>query len=203
MSRITTRQPDPAISAVILAGGASTRMGRDKAWVEFKGRPLIHLAVETVRAFGVRQIFISGRGDQDFTALKCPVLLDLKPGFGPLGGIERALQACSAPLLLVLAVDMPGMTVEFLRQLAGQCNPFTGCVPQLRGRLEPLAAIYPRSCHQIACDFIATSRHVAGDFAAACRKSEAVRITPVKPAHEICFANWNTPSDTMRSSWMA
>ena len=79
------------LGAVILAGGESKRMGRDKAWVEFSGRPLIAHAVDKITALGVREIFISGRAGQDFSAWKLPVLFDLEPGFGPLGGIERAL----------------------------------------------------------------------------------------------------------------
>lgn len=109
---------DMRLSAVILAGGQSSRMGCDKAWVEFEGRPLIALAVEKVRDLRVNEIFISGREGVDYGALNCPVLLDLEPGFGPLGGIERALRDCASPLLLVLAVDLPRMTARFLGNLA-------------------------------------------------------------------------------------
>ncbi len=92
-------------SAVILAGGESKRMGGDKAWVESGGRPLVQLAVEKVRELGIKEIFTSGRAGEDYSALKCAVLFDLEPGFGPLGGIERGLHECASPLLLVLAVD--------------------------------------------------------------------------------------------------
>src|ERR1051325_1673089 len=105
------------LSAVILAGGRSRRMGRDKAWLEFRGRPLIVRAVELARGLGVREIFISGRAEVDYSQLNCRVLLDEQPGLGPVAGIERALQAAEAPLLLVLAVDLPRMTPDFLNQL--------------------------------------------------------------------------------------
>ena len=71
--------PEMDLSAVILAGGESRRMGRDKAWMELEGQPLVALAVEKVRALGVTEIFISGRAGQDYSALTCPVLFDLKP----------------------------------------------------------------------------------------------------------------------------
>lgn len=186
-------------SAVILAGGKSTRMGRDKAWVEHDGKPLVQLAVEKVRELGVAQIFISGRPDKDYSRLKCRVLFDLEPGFGPMGGIERGLHECVSPLLLVLAVDLPRMTTAFLRKLSARCDPLTGVVPTLRGELEPLAAIYPKRCHAIAFDFIARSRYAARNFAEACLREQAVRKHPVGQADAGCFGNWNRPEDVTRT----
>lgn len=185
------------LSAVILAGGASRRMGRDKAWMETDGQALLARAVAVVRELGVNEVFVSGREGQDYSALRCPVLVDLEPGFGPLGGIERGLKASSSPLLLILAVDLPHMTSAFLRKLAARCDALTGAVSKLNGELEPLAAIYPKRCHAIAFDFITQSHHAARDFAEACRRERAVRTFPVPPADAGCFANWNTPEDVV------
>jgi molybdopterin-guanine dinucleotide biosynthesis protein A len=183
------------LSAVILAGGESRRMGRDKAWVEWDGKPLIAHAVEKVRRLGVAETFISGRAGEDYSALNCPVLMDLEPDFGPLGGIERGLHAATSPLLLVLAVDLPHMNTEFLKQLFTGCDRLTGVVPELDGRLEPLAAIYPKRCHAFAFEAIAKSRRAARDFAAACLRERAVRTVRVSAADAVCFANWNSPAD--------
>src|SRR5215471_18172273 len=98
------------LSAVILAGGESSRMGRDKAWVELDGQPLLEHALMTVRSSGISEIFISGRAGTDYSRLRCPVLLDRESGSGPLAGIERALETTQAALTLVLAVDLPRMT---------------------------------------------------------------------------------------------
>jgi molybdopterin-guanine dinucleotide biosynthesis protein A len=170
-------------------------MGRDKAWMELDGIPLVRLAVEKIRLVGITEIFISGREDRDYSSLNCPVLQDLEPGFGPLGGIERALHACTSPLLLVLAVDMPHMTPAFLRKLVQHSDPLTGAVPKLAGHLEPLAAIYPKRCHAYAYDAVIKRRHAVRDFAAACQREHAVRLLPVADADTGCFANWNTPAD--------
>ena len=183
------------LSALILAGGESRRMGRDKAWVEFNGRPLIQLAVEKVRAIGVEELFISGRVGADYSEMGCPVLFDLEPGFGPMGGIERGLCVCASPLLLVLAVDLPRMTPTFLDKLATRCNRLTGVVPLLNERLEPLAAIYPHRCHFFARSAIAQGRYSARSFAESCLKEHAVRTLHVSAADATCFANCNTPSD--------
>ncbi len=186
------------LSAVILAGGESRRMGRDKAWVELDGQPLIKLALAKIRRLGVEEIFISGRPGEDYSGLKCPVLTDLEPGYGPLGGIERALCSCTTPLLLVLAVDLPHMTSGYLERLARQCEPWVGVVPQRDGGLEPLAAIYPQRCHAILRDFIAQSRRVARDFAEACLRAGAVKTWPVPKGEADCFTNWNQPGDMAR-----
>jgi molybdopterin-guanine dinucleotide biosynthesis protein A len=183
------------IGAVILAGGQSSRMGRDKAWVEFEGQPLIVRALGTLRDSGITEIYISGRADTDYSALQRPVLLDREPGFGPLGGIERALEASHAPLMLVLAVDLPRMTAEFLRKLGGDCDPLTGIVPTSGDRIEPLAAIYPKRCHTIARECLLKRRRAAQDFADASRREGAVRFFAVPDADLRCLENLNTPSD--------
>jgi len=188
-------------SAVILAGGEARRMGRDKAWLELDGQPLVALAVEKVRALGVTEIFISGRAGRDYSAVPCPVLFDREPGFGPLGGIERGLHECTSPLLLVLAVDLPRMSSVFLQKLADRCDRLTGALPMLAGELEPLAAIYPKRCHALAADALVKSRHSARDFAAACRTERAVRVLPVTETEAGCFANWNEPGDIRPSDW--
>jgi molybdopterin-guanine dinucleotide biosynthesis protein A len=183
------------VSAVILAGGESRRMGQDKAWLEVEGQPLIHRALRALQAAGLAEIFISGRPGVNYCKLGCPVLLDLEPGFGPLGGIERALRAASSPLLLVLAVDLPRMSPAFLRKLQSKCDPLTGAVPKLRGNLEPLAAVYPRRCHGIAADFLTRRDHAVRDFVAAALNEHAVRTFSVSETDARCFANWNAPVD--------
>jgi molybdopterin-guanine dinucleotide biosynthesis protein A len=183
------------LSAVILAGGQSSRMGRDKAWVEFDGQPLIHRALDAVRSSGITEIFVSGRAGTDYSILRCPVLLDLESGLGPLSGIERALDTTEASLMLVLAVDLPRMTAGFLQGLVGHCEPLTGVIPKLKERLEPLAAVYPKRCRFIARDCLLKRRLAARDFAEACLRERAVRTFVVPRADRSCFDNWNSPSD--------
>lgn len=183
------------ISAVILAAGESSRMGRDKARVELDGRTLLSRAVATVRAAGIREVFISGREGGNYTGLDCPVLYDAAPGCGPLAGIVEGLRAAGNPLVLVLAVDLPGMTGAFLRKLAARCNARTGAVPELNGRLEPLAAIYPRRCQGLAEELLQEGRRAARAFAEACRRERAVGAFPVAPSDAACFENCNTPAD--------
>lgn len=182
-------------SAVILAGGESRRMGRAKAWLEIDGKPLIQLAVEKVRTLGICEIFISGRAGEDYSALNCPVLFDLEPGFGPIGGIERGLHECTSPLLLVLAVDLPRISPALLGRMRKACDRLTGVVPKLCEQLEPLAAIYPKRCHALAFAAIAKAQYSARDFASACLREKAVRTYAVTQREASDFMNWNRPAD--------
>ena len=188
------------LSAVILAGGQSRRMGRDKAWLELDGRPLIARAEELVRILGVREIFISGRVETDYSLLGCPVLLDERPGLGPLAGIERALQSAGEPLLLVLAVDLPRMTPAFLNTLIRHCQAETGAVPERAGMLEPLAAVYPKRNHALAVEALNAGRSAARDFAEACAAQGMVRKFPILPSDARCFDNWNSLADVEEST---
>jgi molybdopterin-guanine dinucleotide biosynthesis protein A len=186
------------LSAVILAGGQSTRMGRDKAWVRYQGLPLVEAALEKVRSLGIQEAFISARFDQDFSLLRCRVLVDGEVGFGPMSGIEHALRASNAPLLLVLPVDLPGMTAGCLRKLIACCDRLTGAVAKLGSRLEPLVAVYPTRCYEYARMNIARGDYAVQGFAAACLHEHAVRLFRVPDGFASCFTNCNTPEDLAR-----
>ena len=170
-------------------------MGRDKAWLEAKGQPLIQRAIATARELGSAEVFISGRPEKDYSSLGCPVLLDRHSGMGPLAGIERGLEACSSPLLLVLAVDLPGLNVAFLRKLLGLCGASTGVVPTLNGHFEPLAAIYPKRSYSVVADRLNQSRYAASGFADECVRQKLVRKYPVPPKEAGFLANWNSAAD--------
>lgn len=186
-------------AAIILAGGESRRMGRDKAWIEVGGKSLIVRAILTAQEAGAAEVYVSGRAGVDYTQLGVPVLLDLHPGLGPLGGIERGLRQATAPLLLVLAVDLARMQPAYLQSLWMHCDGLTGVVPKRRGRLEPLAAFYPHRCHAIASSLISRCRYAAQEFALACHQERAVRFLTVPAASEGFFANWNAPADLPES----
>src|SRR3974390_2217688 len=80
------------LSAVILAGGESRRMGHDKAWLRGGGQSLLARAMSAVRDSGIEEALISGRAGADYSTLRCPILFDREPGCGPLSGIEHQLR---------------------------------------------------------------------------------------------------------------
>jgi len=182
-------------SAVILAGGRSQRMGSDKAWLQLGGQPLVVRQVELARALGAAEVFISGRAGVDYDPLDCRVLHDRVADAGPLAGIEAALAAISTPLLLVLAVDMPRMTPLPLQTLLVCCTERRGAIPRFDHRVEPLAAIYPRSALQVAQELLDMHCYAARNFAERCVGLKLAAFIDLPEQHSACFENWNTPAD--------
>jgi molybdopterin-guanine dinucleotide biosynthesis protein A len=183
-------------SAVILAGGQSNRMGRDKAWLELDGQTLLSRQLQLARNAGAAELFISGRAGVDYSGLDGRVILDAFPDAGPLAGIERALEAAAHSLCLTLAVDMPDLSPAFLRELLARCEADRGVVPRLGHRLEPLAAVYPRSSQALARQLLQADRDASPrQLARTCADSGTVTIYPVNPADAWRLRSWNQPSD--------
>lgn len=182
-------------SAVILAGGKSSRMGCDKAFLEIGGQALLARQIAIARAAGATESFISGRAGTDYSAFGCRVLKDNFPNAGPLAGIEAALAAAKNPLLLVLAVDLPEMNSDFLRALAAHGGENSGVVARVNGNLEPLAAFYPKSSQSLAETLLCAGRNAVINFAEQCVQANLVRLVEL-PAYETkYFTNWNSPTD--------
>ena len=182
-------------SAVILAGGKSSRMGRDKAWLEVGGQPLLGRQIGLARELGAAEVFISGRAGTDYGAFGCRVLPDQFAGAGPLAGIERALEAAASPLVLVLAVDLPEMNAEFLRRLGAGCGENMGAIPRVNGNLEPLAAFYPKSAQSLAEARLDQGRNAAAAFAEHCVQTGSARLVELPAGEARYFVNWNSPAD--------
>ncbi len=131
-------------SAAIMAGGGSVRMGKDKAFLEWKGESILQHILKTVRSVTDDIFIVSDL--PSYQNLEVPCINDIYPDHGPLGGIYAALQHSSAQKVLVLGCDMPLLSEEFLKfliQNAGDCD---AAVSQHKDRLHPLAAVYDQSC---------------------------------------------------------
>ena len=136
--------PMSDVSAFILAGGRSSRMGSDKALLPLDNQTLLQHTLRTASdALGNARIV----GPRNAYAQFGDVVEDIYPGCGPLGGIHAALSAANTDLNLMLSVDMPLMTPQFLKWLAGQAGAAQEMiiVPDAAGGPQPLCAIYRRS----------------------------------------------------------
>lgn len=131
------------VGIFVLAGGKSSRMGRDKAFVTLHGQSLLARALETARAL-TRDVHIVGQAAK-FGSFG-PVVEDVFPGCGPLGGIHAALRASSSDLSLILAVDLPFVTAELLRLLIARAEQSSALVTtvQTQEGWQPLCAVYRR-----------------------------------------------------------
>jgi len=131
------------LNAFVLAGGKSSRMGTDKAFVELNGQTLLQRTLELVRPIGQKVWILGSR--QKFGPYRT-VIEDEFLNHGPLGGIHAALRATDEELNLILAVDMPFVESGFLEYLA-KCAKETAAVvtaPRAEGRWQPLCAVYRR-----------------------------------------------------------
>lgn len=105
----------PRIAGIVLAGGKSSRMGRDKALLEYKGRPLLHHMMGLLRAAELSEIFVSG----DLPGYPC--VPDTSPAAGPVGGIISVIREKQAyDGYLFIPVDMPLLPAQGLRLLLSQ-----------------------------------------------------------------------------------
>jgi molybdopterin-guanine dinucleotide biosynthesis protein A len=138
------------LTALLLAGGESRRMGRDKATIELDGQPLWERQLELLRAMRPEKIFVSARSAPSWLPNTVELLVDDAPSRGPLSGLTKGLAEMRTTHLLVLAVDMPFMTADELGNLLERASEGCGVVPTTAERAEPLAAIYPA---EAATDF--------------------------------------------------
>lgn len=190
-----TSHPGLTFSAVLLAGGESRRMGRDKASVVFRDEPLWRRQLRVLRDLGPEKVFVSARTESAWLPDDTELLLDEPPSRGPLSGLTKALEQMQTSHLVVLAVDMPFVTRGDLQFLCGKAAAGRGVVPLIRERAEPLAAIYPKE----AASNFATAlsgpdlslQRVVRQLAAAGK----VQFLEVRPEDENRFMSLNKPSD--------
>jgi molybdopterin-guanine dinucleotide biosynthesis protein A len=184
------------IEAFILAGGESSRMGRDKALLELGGEALI---VRTTRLVESAADRCSVVGDSvRLEGLELDVIEDEFPGAGPLGGIATALRASGAEWNLIVACDLPYLTAEWLEFLIGRSVRSGGdaVLPMNERGAEPLCAMYhKRAENAIRAALDRGVRKVTDGLA-------EVRIEFVEPAEwkgfdsdGLLFKNMNSPAD--------
>ncbi|MEW6366133.1 MAG: molybdenum cofactor guanylyltransferase [Acidobacteriota bacterium] len=131
-------------SAIILAGGESTRMGRDKALLPFKGRPLVQNIFETIEPY-FDEIILSSNHPERYGFLKARVVLDEETGRGPLMGLYSALRASSSEINFVVACDIPEVNVRFMLSLLEHAAEYDAVVASIGEWREPLFSVYRKS----------------------------------------------------------
>ena len=134
-----------AVSSVILAGGQSRRLGPSKALLKVGGRPIIERVIEKVSLVGKEVILVTNTPDE-YAHLGHPMVADVYPGKGSLGGIYSGLKAASNPYALVVACDMPFLNAPLLRYMTLLSPGHDVVVPRLEPGIEPLHAIYSQAC---------------------------------------------------------
>lgn len=128
------------ISGFILAGGKSSRMGFDKAFLEVGNKPLLQNMIELIAPF-CRYVAISGQ-NPGYAAFDLEMIADVFSDCGPISGLHSVLQASSTEWNLIVGVDMPFMDEEFLVFLIGKKGDCDAVIPMHQGGMEPMAGLY-------------------------------------------------------------
>ena len=133
------------LTVCIQAGGQSSRMGEDKALKPFLGRPLIQRVVERLSPIADELIVTTNRPN-DYGFLDLPLVPDLKPGRGALGGLYTAIAAASHPTVAVVACDMPFASANLLEAESSMLleEEVDVVIPISEEGYEPLHAVYRR-----------------------------------------------------------
>ncbi len=186
---------DRSFAVAILAGGRSSRMGRDKAAIVWEGRTLLERQVELAWSLRPQEVFVVGRTQAELGELNARGLPDAQPGQGPLGGLATVLGAMSCVHVLLLAIDMPALTEGFLAGLLAQRVDGIGVVPRTSRGWEPLAAVFPRTLGAQAAASVAAGRLALQRFVDDAVQSGQIRACHLRPEEVALLANWNAPGD--------
>ena len=184
----------------LIAGGKSSRMGRDKAFVPLAGKPIIERILERTADLGQAETILITNRPQAYAHLGLPMFTDILPEKGALGGIYTAIARSAHPYTLALACDMPFVNAHLLRYMLSlrdaDDGPWDVIVPRVNGHPQGLHAIYARTClGPIRVQLETGNLRVIGFY-------DAVRVRHLAPAEYapldprgLSFFNVNTPED--------
>lgn len=185
------------VSAFILAGGLSTRMGLDKALLKLEGTTLLERALDKAREIAQTVTVVGSR--ERYASFGVPVVEDEFPRCGPLAGIHAGLGASQSELNVVLSVDTPFVTIGFLRYVldrAGQESDALAIVPDAAGGVQGTCAVYRRPFRAVAEQQLKRGRYKITETLALVRveyvEEDEMRSAGFDPA---MFANLNTPEE--------
>jgi len=133
------------VSCAVLAGGASSRFGRDKALLRLGGETLIQRVVRRLSRVS-DDVLIVGNRLERFGDLGVRLVDDAEPGAGAFGGVYTAVLASRHPYVFCVACDMPFLDLNLIRYMFLLCPGYDVVMPYVRGEPEPLHAIYGKTC---------------------------------------------------------
>jgi len=213
------------LSVIVLAGGASTRMGQNKLWLTLDGQPLIERVLRRIRPIS-DDIIISANEPAPYArsartlGITAQTVTDHYAGAGPLAGLHAGLLAARHDLTLLIAGDMPFISIDLVRTLAGLAQGYQAVIPMApvrhvakrrypqpeRGALveQTLHALYRRSCLPAIARRLDAGEHQMLSFYADVRTRYVAPETmqAVDPGL-LSFFNVNTPDDWQEAQRLA
>jgi molybdopterin-guanine dinucleotide biosynthesis protein A len=182
------------LAAVLLAGGESRRMGRDKATLVIDGLPLWQRQIAILRQLSP-VLFVSARERPAWLPVEARFIGDAQPARGPLGGVAATLGVMPGTHLLALPVDMPAMSAAHLATLWGAALPGSGVLPWLGDHAEPLPAIYPAEAYSVAVGLLEGGDFSLNTFAQALLAAGRMTRHTVAAPDANLYVNLNSPAD--------
>lgn len=189
-------------AALILAGGKSSRLGRDKAFERVNQYGMLENAIITLSACFPE--IIVGANDEAYSVLGRKVVPDHYPGRGPLGGIHAVLKASSFETNFLVACDMPFINVDLAKYLVSLAPGYDAVVPRLGVYFQQLFSVYNKSCLPAVEQQLESGRNKVAVF------FEQVNVRFVEGAEiekfgslDKIFFNVNTGDDLQRAKIMA
>lgn len=187
------------ISGIVLAGGNSRRMGRDKRFIESRGTSFLEIAVNRLRKVTDEVIVVTAVAEQlELQGVK--LVADIEAGRGPMMGIYTGLAAMSSGKAVVNPVDTPHITGELLSRMIELSESFDIVMPERGGRLEPLVAVYSKSVIPVMRRLIKSGEKAAPRIMASPEFGLRVGILSETELSDfgdldLLFKNYNSPED--------
>ncbi len=187
------------LTTAIMAGGQSSRMGVDKAFVPLLGKPMIEHVLDRVSGLGDEQIIITNSPEK-YSYLGLPLFSDIFENHGPLGGLHTALAQAASEHVLVVACDMPWLNRSLLEYMVSLRDSADVVVPRWTRFPEPLHAIYSKAClESVTASLQAQTLKLTAFYGRVhvrfLEREEIARFD----ASGRSFANINTPDDLTRA----
>lgn len=133
------------MTGIILAGGKSTRIGREKAFLNVEGRPIIEILLSKLSSV-FEEVFIVTNNKKKFGYFPANIVTDIFPDKGPLGGIHAGLVHSNSAYSFFTACDMPFLNMDIVMDMINKVEHYDIVVPKVKNRLHPLCAVYSKRC---------------------------------------------------------
>jgi molybdenum cofactor guanylyltransferase len=187
------------VTAIVLAGGKSSRLGRDKALEKIGGKYLIERVIYSLSQLGEDIIVVTAAPNQ-LSGLKVEKVLDTYPRTGAKVGLCTGINASLSFYSLVVACDMPFLNIDLLRYLLDSASGFDAAIPRIGDKIEPLHAVYSKNCISVLEEQISKDKMKISDLFSEInvRYVEAAEIERYDPQHLSLF-NINSEADLKRA----
>jgi len=188
-----------SLTGIILSGGKSVRMGRDKAFIEIDGIPIIQRIYDIFQKIFTEIIIVTNQ-KEFYSGFKAKIVSDLIINNGALGGLYTGLFFSSNPYSFCVACDMPFLKESMIQYLIKQANEYDVIVPRTEDGLQPLHAVYSKNCLESIKNIIGIGKYKIIDFYPLVKtkiieESEFISLDINLNLMRESFVNINTPGE--------